>query len=163
MMRVFRWLRRSFLFSQPRDVAADTGDMLTGITNAAHQLATAAARPADTAARSGKAFASVIRRDQPAVEAPTSGGPLSARAAARPAATESSAPGAAERGLRKIVGNQRKLERAMRRAMRGDDFSPQQLLALQMQVQKYSIEVETVSRVVDRVTGAVKQAMQTQI
>ena len=65
--------------------------------------------------------------------------------------------------MRRMVGNQRKLERAMKRAMRGDALSAQQLIGLQLQVHKYSIEVEAVSRVVDRLAGAVKQTMQTQI
>ena len=136
--------------------------MLNGISQAATQLATAATRePAAASAASPRAFASVIRREQPVAEAPTAGGPLSARAP-QPTA-EPAAPGMAERSLRRIVSNQQQLERSMRRALRGDDFSPQQLLALQMQVHKYSTEVEAVSRVVDRVTGAVKQAMQTQL
>jgi len=138
--------------------------MLKGITQAATQLANVTANKAGAAAATPRtAFASVINRDQPRANAPAAGGPLSAQATQRPTEPTKTEPGVAERSMNRMVSNQRKLERSMRRAMRGDDFSPQQLLALQMQVHKYSLEVEAVSRVVDRVTGAVKQTMQTQI
>ena len=138
--------------------------MLKGITQTATQLANVTAGKVGGAAAKGSApFSSVIRREQPRVDTNTAGGPLSAQAAQTTAPAEKTAPGLAERHATRIVRSQRKLERAMSRAMRGADFSPQQLLALQMQAHKYSIEVETVSRVVDRLAGAVKQTMQTQI
>jgi hypothetical protein len=133
--------------------------MLEGITQTAAQLTSATAQVGTKAAEPGKAF-SVIRREQPA-EAPAASGPLSGAATANAAAL--SGPGLVERHMTRIVHDQKKLERAMRHALRGDDFSAQQLLALQLQVHKYTTEVESVSRVVDRLTGAVKQAMQTQI
>lgn len=134
--------------------------MLNGIAQATAIANASTAQTGAAAIEPTKQF-SVIRREQP-VEAPTAGGPLSARPAAEaPAVVEG--PGLVERKMHSIVADQRKLERAMRRALRGDDFSPQQLLALQLQVHKYSLEVETVSRVVDRLTGAVKQVMQTQV
>ena len=134
--------------------------MLNGIAQATAITNGSAATTGAAAVEPTKQF-SVIRREQP-IEAPTVGGPLAPRPAAEaPAVVEG--PGLVERKMQSIVGSQKKLERAMRRALRGDDFSPQQLLALQMQVHKYSLQVETLSRVVDRVTGAVKQAMQTQI
>lgn len=134
--------------------------MLKGIAQATAITNASAARTGAGAVEPTKQF-SVIRREQPA-EPSRVGGPLSARTAAE-APAKVSEPGLVERKMHRIVDNQKRLERAMNRAMRGGDFSPQQLLALQMQVHKYSLEVETVSRVVDRVTGAVKQAMQTQI
>jgi hypothetical protein len=103
---------------------------------------------------------SVILREQPTPPAPTAGGPLGPAATPR---AEAAAPSLAVRHMERIVDSHRALERAMGRALRGADFTPAQLLSLQFQVQKYSLEVEAVSRVVDRVTGAVKTAMQTQI
>jgi hypothetical protein len=133
--------------------------MLNPITPAAAQLTDVAPAHQGAAARSGKAF-SVILREQPAAPAATAGGPLAPAAAA---GSEGAAPSLAVRHMERIVDSQRQLERSMRRALRGDDFSPQQLLALQFQVQTYSLEVEAVSRVVDKITGAVKTAMQTQV
>ncbi|RMH38569.1 MAG: hypothetical protein D6689_19225 [Deltaproteobacteria bacterium] len=105
-------------------------------------------------------------REQPRPASPAPSGPLGPLARA-PAAARSAdaaiAPAAIEQHMARIVDSQRHLEAAMRRAMRGGQFSPQQLLALQFQVQKYSLEVEAVSRVVDRAVGSVKTALQTQI
>jgi len=139
--------------------------MLQGITRTATQLTQlATGKVGGAASPQGGSFASVIRREQPSAPAPAAGGPLSARPtppAQAPQAAEG--PGLAERSARRMVEGRRRLERTMRRALRGDDFSAPQLLALQLQVHKYTIEVEAVSRVVDRVAGGVKQAMQTQI
>ena len=61
------------------------------------------------------------------------------------------------------MANQRSIDRALAKAVRGGDFSPRELFALQLRVQKFSAQIETMSRVVDRATGAIRQVMTTQV
>ncbi len=135
--------------------------MLKAVAQNITQVANTAATTVGKApAAAGKSF-DVIRREAPVpAQPPTSSGPLGAQGANPVAAPET---GLAARSVQRIVQRDRRIQHAMSRALRGADMSPQELLALQLQVHKYSMEVETVSRVVDRVTGAVKQTMNTQI
>ena len=59
--------------------------------------------------------------------------------------------------------DERRLERYVRRAMAGRDFELPELVAMQSLVFRYSQRVELLSKLVDRVTGALKQTLQTQI
>ena len=59
--------------------------------------------------------------------------------------------------------DEKRLERYVRRAMAGQDFELPELVAMQSLVFRYSQRVELLSKLVDRVTGAVKQTLQTQI
>ena len=42
-------------------------------------------------------------------------------------------------------------------------MSPQELLALQVSVIRYSQELEVASKIVEKLTGAVRQTLQTQV
>ena len=85
------------------------------------------------------------------------------------AAGEDAPTGAWPNGARvaRLVGDleaQRiRIDDAIARASRGDAFSPVELVALQAQVYRYSVEIEVVSRVVDRSVGAVKTLANTQV
>jgi hypothetical protein len=88
-------------------------------------------------------------------------------AAALPAGPLSAATPAAESGaarvLTRLLEDERAVDRGLARALRGGAMSPQELLALQVNVIRYSQELEVASRIVDKVTGAVKQTLQTQV
>ena len=65
--------------------------------------------------------------------------------------------------LERAVAAERNLDALLASAARGKTFSPAELLALQATVFRYSQTVEIVSRVADRLVGAVKQVMGTQV
>jgi len=65
--------------------------------------------------------------------------------------------------LERAVAAERNLDTLLASAARGKTFSPAELLALQATVFRYSQTVEIVSRVADRLVGAVKQVMGTQV
>ena len=65
--------------------------------------------------------------------------------------------------LERAVAAERNIDALLAAAARGKTFSPGDLLALQATVFRYSQTVEIVSRVADRLVGAVKQVMGTQV
>ena len=65
--------------------------------------------------------------------------------------------------LARTVGAEKQVDALLEAAARGKTFSPAQLLAMQATVARYSQTVEVVSRVADRLVGAVKQTMGTQV
>jgi hypothetical protein len=65
--------------------------------------------------------------------------------------------------LERAVAAERNVDTLLAAAARGKTFSPAELLALQATVFRYSQTVEIVSRVADRLVGAVKQVMGTQV
>lgn len=65
--------------------------------------------------------------------------------------------------LARIRQDERRLDRYVKRALRGGDFSLQELVAMQSVVYRYSQRVEMLSKLVERVTGAVKQALRTPV
>jgi len=85
----------------------------------------------------------------PAVIAPTA--PLAA------APTRSGAP--VRTMLEGIATAENRIDAIVQAAARGKTFSPGELLALQATVFRYAQTVEVVSRVADRLVGAVKQTM----
>ena len=64
--------------------------------------------------------------------------------------------------VRSIARGERFVDGAMRRAARGGDLEPGQLLALQAGVYRYTQELELAAKLVDKATGAVKQTLQSQ-
>jgi hypothetical protein len=58
---------------------------------------------------------------------------------------------------------ERRLDVALAAAARGKSFSPGELLALQTAAFRYSQTVEIVSRAADRLVGAIKQTLGTQV
>ena len=65
--------------------------------------------------------------------------------------------------LERAVAAERNIDALLAAAARGKTFTPGELLALQAAVFRYSQTVEIVSRVADRLVGAVKQVMGTQV
>jgi hypothetical protein len=65
--------------------------------------------------------------------------------------------------LERTVDADRRVDTLLAAAARGKTFSPAELLALQATVFRYSQAVEVVSRATDKLVGAVKQTMATQV
>ena len=65
--------------------------------------------------------------------------------------------------LERSVGAEKQVDALLEAAARGKTFTPAQLLAMQATVARYSQTVEVVSRLADRLVGAVKQTMGTQV
>jgi len=82
----------------------------------------------------------------------------------KPAAAGSPAgPSAIRSLLERTVGAEQRVNTLLAAAARGKTFSPSELLALQTTVFRYSQAVEIVSRATDKLVGAVKQTMGTQV
>ena len=65
--------------------------------------------------------------------------------------------------FQRALGAEKQVDALLEAAARGKTFTPAQLLAMQATVARYSQTVEVVSRVADRLVGAVKQTMGTQV
>ena len=83
--------------------------------------------------------------------------------AAGPRKTAAPAPSPVRALLEQTVGTERRVDTLLAAAARGRTFSPGELLALQATVFRYSQAVEIVSRATDKLVGAVKQTMGTQV
>jgi hypothetical protein len=92
----------------------------------------------------------------PAAPTSTALGPPPSRAAPAPA-------GPVRAMLERAVGNEKQIDALLDAAARGKTFKPGELLAMQATVARYSQTVEVVSRVADRLVGAVKQTLGTQV
>src|SRR5690348_7472540 len=65
--------------------------------------------------------------------------------------------------FQRALGAEKQVDALLEAAARGKTFTPAQLLAMQATVARYAQTVEVVSRVADRLVGAVKQTMGTQV
>ena len=65
--------------------------------------------------------------------------------------------------LASLVEGERRMDQVVRSALSGRDFTVPELIAIQATVLRHAQEVEAVSRVLDRLTGAVKTTLQTQV
>ncbi len=65
--------------------------------------------------------------------------------------------------LDKLVSGQDKMSKIMDMALSGRKFEPQELLAMQAGVYRFSQELELTSKVVEKATGGIKQTMNTQV
>ena len=84
--------------------------------------------------------------------------------AAKAAAAAKPEPGAGARALlERAVSAENRVDALVRAAANGKTFSPAELLALQASVFRYSQTVEVVSRVADRLVGAIKQTLGTSV
>ena len=124
-----------------------------------------AAPPAPRASAAAKKFTAVLDEASPVAPAsPATVAPESKAPSPTPAVTK---PARATTPLRamleRTVGAEKQVDVLLEAAARGKTFSPAQLLAMQATVARYSQTVEVVSRVADRLIGAVKQTMGTQI
>jgi hypothetical protein len=63
----------------------------------------------------------------------------------------------------RALSAERQVDGLLEAAARGKTFTPAQLLAMQATVARYAQTVEVVSRVADRLVGAIKQTMGTQV
>jgi len=88
---------------------------------------------------------------------PADPGPTPASRGARPSTSPVRAM------LQRAVGSEKQIDALLDAAARGQTFKPGELLAMQATVARYSQTVEVVSRVADRLVGAVKQTMGTQV
>src|SRR5580698_7085996 len=121
--------------------------------------ATAAMGPAAP----GRPFVAVLdERLRSAATAP----PMTSAPAATPAATmpaPRSPAGPMRAMLERAMGSEQQIDALLDAAARGKTFKPGELLAMQATVARYSQTVEVVSRVADRLVGAIKQTMGTQV
>ncbi len=87
--------------------------------------------------------------------------------AARSAPTASRAPPPAVQHVRSLVQGaldmEREIDAVLRAARSGKTFSPAELLELQIRTFRYSQAVEVISRAADKLVGAVKQTLGTQV
>lgn len=65
--------------------------------------------------------------------------------------------------FQRALGAEKQVDALLEAAARGKTFTPAQLLAMQATVARYAQTVEVVSRVADRLVGAIKQTMGTQV
>lgn len=72
------------------------------------------------------------------------------------------AVGGFREALGRVSQDGARVDAAMRRVSQGATVSNDQLIALQMLVYRYSLEVDVVSKLVDKATAAVKQTFQSQ-
>ena len=94
---------------------------------------------------------------------PAASNPPAARPRKPPAAERPAAPSPVRALLERSLGAERRVDTLLAAAARGKTFSPSELLALQATVFRYSQTVEVVSRATDKLVGAVKQTMGTQV
>jgi hypothetical protein len=83
--------------------------------------------------------------------------------AGKSAPTGKPANGPVRATLERLVGAENRVDALLSAAAKGKTFSPAELIALQSSVFGYSQTVEVVSRVADRLVGAVKQTMGTNV
>jgi hypothetical protein len=72
-------------------------------------------------------------------------------------------PATIRRLLVDLVDGERRMDRVIRSTLSGRDFTVQELIAIQATVLRHTQEIEAVSRVLDRLTSAVKTTLQTQV
>jgi hypothetical protein len=90
-------------------------------------------------------------------------GPPIIRAHATRAASATPPPSPVRSLLERTLSAERGVDTLLAAAARGKTFSPAELIALQATVFRYSQAVEVVSRATDKLVGAVKQTMGTQV
>ena len=61
-----------------------------------------------------------------------------------------------------IASGEKLIDRAIRSASRGQGMKPEQLIALQAGVFRYTQELELASKLVEKTTGAIRQTLQSQ-
>ena len=117
-------------------------------------------------APAGKPFASVLVEGRalgaPATAPPTVSAGKPAAVPAHPVVPGPSA-GPVREMFQRALGAEKQVDKLLEAAARGKTFTPAQLLAMQATVARYAQTVEVVSRVADRLVGAVKQTMGTQV
>src|SRR6185436_15876414 len=120
-------------------------------------------RPAEP--RRTRAFATVLGEDDARARAAAPAPPATAAPppATPPAAAAPVAASPVRAFLERTLTAERRVDALLAAAARGKTFSPAELLALQATAFRYSQTVEIVSRATDKLIGAVKQTMSTQV
>src|SRR5580692_5657005 len=123
------------------------------------------APPAPRPSGRGKTFTEVLGEGSPVAPARPAAAAGGSKAASPTAALTRAAPTTSPlRGmLERTVGAEKQVDALLEAAARGKTFTPAQLLAMQATVARYAQTVEVVSRVADRLVGAIKQTMGTQV
>jgi hypothetical protein len=111
----------------------------------------------------GRAFGEILGEVAGVRARTPEAGPAPPPAAAGPARAAAPGPAHLRRALVSLVEGERRMDGVIRAALSGRDFSPQELIAIQATVLRHSQEIEVVSRLLDRLTGAVKSTLQTQV
>ena len=65
--------------------------------------------------------------------------------------------------MAKLIADERQVTVGLDKAMKSQFMTPQQLITLQARVIQYSQQMDVASKIVEKVTSAVKQAMSTQV
>lgn len=65
--------------------------------------------------------------------------------------------------VKSVTKGQSKMDKIMEMATSGKKFSPQELLAMQEGMNRYTHELELVTKIVEKTTEGVKKTMQTQV
>jgi hypothetical protein len=78
-------------------------------------------------------------------------------------AAQTDGPSPLRRQFEKLLKDEAKVEKHLKRTMRRGVSSMEELLKIQMSVYRYVQHVDLMSKVVDRVNGAVKQTLQTRV
>ena len=112
-----------------------------------------------------RSFTAVLGEQDGATPATAATSPPPRQAAGRARPPAPPAPGASpvRALLERTLGGEQRVDTLLAAAARGKTFSPSELLALQATVFRYSQAVEVVSRATDKLVGAVKQTMGTQV
>jgi hypothetical protein len=123
------------------------------------------APPAPRTSALAKKFTMVLDEGSPVAPSRPAAAATGSKAASPNAAVTKPAPAATplRAMLERTVGAEKQVDALLEAAARGKTFTPAQLLAMQATVARYSQTVEVVSRVADRLVGAVKQTMGTQV
>jgi hypothetical protein len=121
--------------------------------------------PAPRISGAGKKFTTVLDEGSPVAPSRAAATATGSKTSSPPAAVTKPAPTASPMRamLERTVGAEKQVDALLEAAARGRTFTPAQLLAMQATVARYSQTVEVVSRVADRLVGAVKQTMGTQV
>src|SRR5579871_3946529 len=117
------------------------------------------AGPGARAPAATRSFAEVLDERAPGAPGPTT---AAREAAPTPALARGGVP-PLRATLAQALGAERQVDALLEAAARGRSFTPGQLLAMQATVARYAQTVEVVSRVADRLVGAIKQTIGTQV
>jgi len=110
--------------------------------------------------RRTRAFTTVLAESERPPAAPV---PRPTPPATTPPGPPPAAPSPVRAFLERTLTAERRVDTLLAAAATGKTFSPAELLAMQATVFRYSQAVEVVSRATDKLIGAVKQTMSTQV
>ena len=71
--------------------------------------------------------------------------------------------GSMQKLITNVVKGQNRMDKIMEMATSGKKFSPQELMAMQTGMYRYTHELEMVTKIVEKTTEGVKKTMQTQV